>query len=106
MLYELFLQNTVAHKDKILPLMIGSSSAFEVFARKGIKFDFIYIDGDHRTMSVYNDLQDASRVLNQDGLILGDDYSWETVQEGVRLFLEHNPSAIMWVSNSQYLIRF
>lgn len=83
MLYEYFLSNTYNYRNNIIPLMLSSSSAFEVFRRKGIKFDFIYIDGDHRTEAVYNDIKESYDLLNPDGIILGDDYSWETVQLGV-----------------------
>lgn len=104
MLYEYFLTNTYEHREMIIPLMLSSSSAFEVFRRKGIKFDFIYIDGDHRAMAVYNDIIESYSLLNPNGIILGDDYTWGTVQEGVNAALEELQIRIE-SRNGQYVIR-
>ena len=103
MLYEYFLTNTYECREKIVPLMLSSSSAFEVFRRKGIKFDFIYIDGDHRATAVYNDIIESYSLLNHNGIILGDDYSWETVQEGVNTALKELQIGMESV-NGQYII--
>ena len=86
MLYEYFLSNTYDCSSKIIPVMLSSSSLMEVFRRYNIKLDFIYIDGDHRTNAVYNDISESYERLNDGGTILGDDYSWGTVKDGVEKF--------------------
>lgn len=104
MLYEYFLTNTFQQKDKIIPMMLSSSSAAEVFRRKGITFDFIYIDGDHREDAVYNDIKESFSLLNPGGIILGDDYSWGTVRNGLEKF--GNDFRVDYTTNnSQYIIR-
>lgn len=105
LLYECFLNNTKKNANKIIPIQLGSSSAFEVFRRLNIKFDFIYIDGDHRTNSVYNDIKESYSLLNNNGIILGDDYSWGTVQDGVNLFLKENPNLNIEINSGQYIIK-
>lgn len=104
MLYECFLTNTINHKDKIIPIMLSSSSAMEVFRRKDIKFDFIYIDGDHRENAVYNDIKESYERLNSGGVILGDDFSWGTVQDGVSLFKKEF-GVECEIKDGQYIIR-
>lgn len=41
------------------------------------KFDFIYIDGDHRPESVYLDAINCFEMCKSGGLILFDDYEWK-----------------------------
>lgn len=42
------------------------------------KLDWIYIDGDHSYSAVKRDLNGALKVLKKGGMILGDDYRWES----------------------------
>jgi hypothetical protein len=104
MLYEYFLKNTEPNKNKILPIMLSSSSFLHVCEVKNIKFDFIYIDGDHRSSAVYNDLKDSYKILNKDGIILIDDASWGTVKEGVDCFCNEN-NIKYDISLGQFIIR-
>jgi hypothetical protein len=103
MLYEYFLDNTFNHQQKIIPIMLSSSAAMEVFRRFDIFFDFIYIDGDHRAAAVYDDLKESYDRLNIGGAILGDDYSWGTVRDGLKRFKdEFNVDYV--VQNGQFII--
>jgi hypothetical protein len=43
---------------------------------KEIKFNFIYIDGDHTTAQVAKDASNAWKVLKPNGIIAFDDYLW------------------------------
>lgn len=104
LLYERFLSNTYRHSSKIIPVMLSSSSLMEVCRRLHIKFDFIYIDGDHRTPAVYNDLCESYERLNDHGIILSDDFSWGTVQDGVNKFSnEYNIKYT--IQHGQYIFR-
>ena len=39
-------------------------------------FDFIYIDGDHHSSTVYRDAEDAHKLIKKGGIIAFDDYLW------------------------------
>lgn len=104
LLFDMFLKNTKEYKDKIIPFQITSNS-FSVYAfRKNLKFDFIYIDGDHTTIGVYNDLNNYYPLLNEKGIILGDDYSWDTVKEGLNKFCSEKKIEYS-ISEGQYIIQ-
>lgn len=84
--YERFLNNT---KDQPIELIRKTSD--EAFAQDldKYRFDFIYIDGDHRRNSVYHDGVNAFRVLRKGGYILFDDYGQsEETKEGVDAFIK------------------
>jgi SAM-dependent methyltransferase len=51
---------------EILPQMIGAK----------LKFDFIYVDGDHRADAVLRDLIHSFDLLNPGGVLIADDYLW------------------------------
>lgn len=61
------------------------STSDEFFKNNKNKFDFVYIDGDHRTFSVMKDLINSYYALNLNGIIACDDYQWS---EGTGLFYE------------------
>jgi hypothetical protein len=58
---------------KLVPFQ-KTSDAF--FAENSEKFDFIYIDGDHRAGSVVKDAINAWSALNSGGVLAFDDYTW------------------------------
>lgn len=80
--YERFIRNT---KGRPVELMRMTSN--EAFASKGFsdyRFDFIYIDGDHRREQVYKDGLRAFDVCRVGGHILFDDYQWRNeTKEGI-----------------------
>jgi predicted O-methyltransferase YrrM len=43
-------------------------------------FDLIYVDGDHTAQSVWQDLQQAHRLLSPGGILVCDDYEWNPVE--------------------------
>jgi predicted O-methyltransferase YrrM len=55
---------------------------------ENVKFDFIYIDGDHSYEQVLRDLNNSFKVLKVGGCILVDDYAWikDTVRRAVNDF--------------------
>lgn len=55
---------------------------------KNYRFDFIYIDGDHRADAVYLDGMNALNVCRVGGFILFDDYEWRAeTKQGIDRFL-------------------
>lgn len=49
---------------------------------QNLLFDFIYIDGDHHSTPVYQDLKAAFPLLKPNGVLGGDDYNWTSRNTG------------------------
>lgn len=89
--YENFKSNT-KHLD-ITEMRMTSDKMFSELDI--INFDFIYIDGDHSYEQVQRDLNNSFKVLKVGGLILVDDYAWETVRKAVNEFYNANISSAL-----------
>ena len=73
--YEHFKHNT---KDlSIIELRGKSDDMFNVLD-ESVKFNFIYIDGDHHYEQVLRDLANTTKFLKVGGICLVDDYIWGT----------------------------
>jgi predicted O-methyltransferase YrrM len=99
-LYEIFLSNTIQAglTDVIVPVRMESLQAAEIL---DVRADLIYIDGDHRAESVYQDILAWYPHLKEGGIFCGDDWTWDSVREGVyraasELDLEVMNNTIMW----------
>lgn len=66
---------------KVIPIRMFSAHAFEVLRGRGMKFDFIFIDGSHDFGHVTGDIQMFSRLLKPGGLLSGHDYNEPTCPE-------------------------
>ena len=58
------------------------------FKHNIIKFDFVYVDGDHSKDQVLKDLKNSWSVLNSNGFLLVDDYMWWYYKD-----LKNNPAS-------------
>lgn len=72
-LYEEFLESTCTHQKFITPLPLPSATAAKVLMHHGIKFDLIYLDGDHTEEGVRADIEAYSPLLRKGGYLIGDD---------------------------------
>lgn len=73
--YENFKHNTNFYKDSIETIKTNSKNFFEKkLADK--KFDIIYIDGSHAFDDVLYDSINAFKCLNENGIIIFDDFLW------------------------------
>lgn len=72
-----------------------------------LRFDFIYLDGDHREEAVYHDAVWAFAICKNGGFILFDDYTWrEETTSGIDRFLnEFGASLSILIKGYQVLIR-
>jgi predicted O-methyltransferase YrrM len=67
----------------------------------GIQYDFIYVDGDHKSDSVYFDSIIAYELLKQGGILAWDDYLWkddkdnESVKFGIDKFLNRKKMKVI-----------
>ncbi len=76
------------------------------------KVDFIYIDGDHRTLPAYLDGKLSLKLCKSQGLILFDDYLWHdangnsTTKDGIDRFLNEFKDQIEVVAKDyQVMVR-
>ena len=77
--------------DKIVPIKQLSQDAVGIFEKHNLKFDFIYVDGDHETPSVMRDLTLYYPLLKENGIMCGDDWLLKTVRAGIVPFAQaHN----------------
>jgi hypothetical protein len=65
--------------NRISPLVSGQVKLLQGFSEDllpidSMFFDYVYIDGNHSYESVYSDLGNSAKMLNEDGIICIDDY--------------------------------
>jgi hypothetical protein len=75
--YYQFLSNVIHNEvqDYITPLPTTSLIAARWFKKEGITADLIYIDASHDYEDVRSDLEAYWPLLNEGGIIFGDDYN-------------------------------
>ena len=72
----------------VSPVALTSADAFKLFRKKGVSFDYVYIDADHSYESVRNDIAMWWQLTNPGGILLGHDYipGWPGVIRAVDEF--------------------
>ena len=73
--YKNFIDNLL-HVDvweKVVPFVAKSFDAFPYLEKSDIRFNLIYLDGDHSFDTVYKELELFTTLLNVGGFICGDD---------------------------------
>ena len=87
--YYQFLSNVVHtnNQDVIIPVPLPSNLGCKLLKRKNIQSQLIYIDASHETDDVYDDMKHYYELLSPGGIMFGDDYSWESVRNGVSKFV-------------------
>lgn len=89
--YSRFINNVNEHIEtgKIELIRDLSVNVFDILIDNyRNRFDFIYIDGDHRPEGVYIDAVNSFILCKNLGYILFDDYSWENTGVGIDKFLK------------------
>jgi predicted O-methyltransferase YrrM len=89
------------------------STSDNFFHNNSNNFDCIYVDGNHHSDQVYLDCQNAWAVLNKNGYLICDDYTWNYYKNieqnpcfGINNFLKSiNNFEYYMVSNSQIFIK-
>ncbi|MBI3866030.1 MAG: class I SAM-dependent methyltransferase [Planctomycetia bacterium] len=85
-LYETFLAECWAERERIIPVRSSSVAGLRAVAQAGLVPDAVYIDADHRFESVVADLT-AALDLFPSAVIVGDDWDWEEVRKAVEAVL-------------------
>jgi predicted O-methyltransferase YrrM len=91
----------VARDSNISFYHCTSDDYFEHYANQ--KFDFIYVDGDHRYSQQMRDYTNALNRLNEDGVIGGHDWSWPSTQQ-VITDMDFDKCPILHFADDSFLI--
>ena len=81
--FKIFKKNINNFKNRIKFYKLKSS---EFFTQNKNKYDLIYIDGSHFYKDVIQDFKNSLSVLNINGLVIFDDFTWDHYKN-----IEHNP---------------
>ena len=86
--YKRFLTNVknAGVEDVVVPVPMPSLIAANFLKHNNLLADVIYIDGSHDQSDVYNDLMAYWPLLNEKGIIFGDDLPWDSVKTAVQAF--------------------
>lgn len=113
--YDRFIANTSKNinENKIELIQKTSFEAYSSLKKKyKNKFDFIFIDGDHREASVYKDAINCFTLCKTNGYILFDDYLWEdfsnkqVTKKGIDRFLnEYSGQYELLIHDGQIAIK-
>lgn len=69
--------STFGLENRIKGVKSDSTDALTKFLRDGLIFDFIYVDGSHLLLDCYSDLVLAWVILEKNGIIAIDDYTYK-----------------------------
>jgi len=90
-------------KDIIIILRETSKDAIEKIQH--IKFDFIYLDGNHKYEFIKFDLENYFALLANGGYIVGDDYRLKDVKKAVNEFVKNNNIKNILIKNDHFIIK-
>jgi SAM-dependent methyltransferase len=107
--YYHFLANVINHNvnDIIVPFPQVCSIACQWFISNNLKFDLIYIDGSNNYEDIMYDLHCTWKVLNNEGIIFGDDFNnhnFPSIKKAVNEFCKSynlsydlNENELFWI---------
>ncbi len=103
--YYQFLANVCRRglQRRIVPFPQTSAIGALWLRHSGLTAGLIYIDGSHEEDDVYADLCDYWEVLAADGVLFGDDYSWDSVRLAVDRFARERRRKIAFVADKWIL---
>lgn len=81
----------------------NSASVVDTFADKSI--NLLHIDGDHSTLGVYEDLTKYYPKMAKGGVIIGDDFKWISVKNGLDMFCKDTNQIYVGIGD-KYIIVF
>ena len=107
--YYQFLSNVV-HKnlqDIILPFPNTSENGYRYFKYFNITAQMIYIDASHEEDDVYKDLNNYYELLDNYGILFGDDYQkdWPGVINSVNKFAQEKNIGLEIVDNNFWILK-
>jgi hypothetical protein len=87
---------TMTSVRHVIAMRMTSLEAAAKFSEKGIKFDFIFLDGDHSYESVRNDILAWRPLMREGGMFSGHDYDsgYPGVVQAVRELIAPVPNQV------------
>jgi len=82
LLYETFIRNLWDCRDRIIPVRADSVVGMQEIHALDIHPDVVYVDWSHDADSVHRDLTTALDLFPE-AVIIGDDWTWQSVREGI-----------------------
>lgn len=76
-----FRQKTIPYKHRLDILKMSTNEAAKLIENESL--DFVFIDADHSTKGVLNDIKNWLPKLKPYGCLLGDDIDWNSVKNAV-----------------------
>jgi hypothetical protein len=108
-IYYQFLSNVVHNKleDYILPIPNTSENGFRYLKYLNIRAEMIYIDASHEEDDVYKDLSNYYELLENNGIMFGDDYqrSWPGVINSVNRFSKEKNIELEIIDNNFWVLK-
>ena len=92
--YELLFDDAVRGHQNSIKFKGTSSDYFISISDKKEIYDFIYIDGSHKSKDVYEDAISSYKHLKSGGIIAFDDYMWE---------IDKDPNLIPYYAINRFL---
>lgn len=80
-LYQEFLKNTAPVDRWVKPIRLPSEKASSWYADASLRM--VFIDGEHTTEAVLNDIRHWMAKVAIGGILAGHDWKWQTVQKAV-----------------------
>ena len=107
-LYRQFISNIILAdlEERVVPFPTDSLSAASFCTDMGLQFDLIHIDGAHSFWAVIADLHAWSDLLEDDGIIVMDDYhtAWSEVIEATNQFCRNAGFAVTRIDGNKATI--
>jgi hypothetical protein len=107
--YYQFISNIVHNnlQDIILPFPNTSENGYRYFKYNNIKAQMIYIDASHEEDDVYKDLNNYYELLENNGIMFGDDYQkdWPGVINSVNRFVQEKNTQLEIIDNNFWVIK-
>lgn len=107
-LYEQFLSNVISAEctECIIPFPQTSLNAYYILKKLEIVPQLVYIDGAHDYQTAYQDICDYYELLDDDGLLIGDDYPRSSgVFQAVADFMNQSEVNAQKMPKSKFIIR-
>lgn len=96
-LHQQFIRNMWPYRHRLVAIKAEIQMTLRQLAKLKINPNLIFVDGSHDARSVCADTQASCRLFPE-ATVMGDDYCWDSVAEGLRhtgYWIEHNKVA--WV---------
>jgi hypothetical protein len=107
--YYQFLSNVVHNnlQDVILPFPNTSENGYRYFKYNNVTAQMIYIDASHEEDDVYKDLNNYYELLENNGIMFGDDYQkdWPGVINSVNRFVQEKNIELEIIDNNFWILK-